>query len=461
MSRGERRLLLRSRVALVTALVVALGIIVVSVFAWFGADLTMRRQIDASLQASSPVKELTTPGPGGVLPDPEELCGREQEGQSYQKFIVGVQLVRPDGTTCCPKGVDKVRIWHNGRDDMALPRFRDGVTVSRVGVRVLAEPLGGGYTVLTSRSMSDVRDTLRQLGTVLGVVAVLGVVVAAASGLLLTRLALRPVERLTKTVEHIAETEDLTAPVDVRGRDEIGRLGRAFSRMTTALAESRKRQQDLVADAAHELRTPLTSMRTNVDLLVRSEKTGRPIPDDQRRALLASLQDQATELGDLVGELVVLARDERETEHVPVPMDAVVNRAVERARARAQGHVFEVRSEHWTTVGDQGELERAVLNLLDNAVKFSPPSSTVRVRSAEGEITVADAGPGIAVGERAMVFQRFWRSPSARSLPGSGLGLAIVAQTAAAHGGAVEFVEPLDGVGATVRLRLPVERPGL
>ncbi|GAA4037071.1 HAMP domain-containing sensor histidine kinase [Allokutzneria multivorans] len=447
----ERKLLLRSRIALVTALVVALGIIVVSVFAWFSADLTMRRQIDASLQTASPAKELTKPGV-----DPESLCGPDQGPQGYQKYIVGVQLLRPDGTTCCPKGVDKVRL--GPRDWEPMPKFRNGFTYGRVGVRVLIEPVGAGYAVVTSRSMADVRDTLRQLGTLFGVVSVIGVVVAAAAGLLLTRLALRPVERLTKTVEHIAETEDLAAPVDVRGRDEIGRLGRAFSRMTKSLAESRKRQQDLVADAAHELRTPLTSMRTNVDLLVRSEKTGRPIPDEQRRALLTSLQEQARELGDLVGELVVLARDERETERVPVSMGAVVDRAVERARARAQGHVFDVRSQPWTVVGDPGELERAVLNLLDNAVKFSPPGSTVRVRSAEGDITVADAGPGIAADERAMVFQRFWRSESARSLPGSGLGLAIVAQTAAAHGGSVEFVEPIDGIGASVRFRLPVMR---
>ncbi|SDM85607.1 HAMP domain-containing sensor histidine kinase [Allokutzneria albata] len=450
----ERKLLLRSRVALVTAFVVALGIIVVSVFAWFGADVTMRRQVDLSLQSSSPAKELREPGV-----DPESLCGSEQDKEGYQKYIVGIQLLRPDGTTCCPKGVDKVKLGPRDREPM--PKFRDGMTYGHVGVRVLVEPIGAGYAVVTSRSMADVRDTLRQLGTVLGIVSVIGVAVAAVSGLLLTRLALRPVERLTRTVEHIAETEDLTAPVDVRGRDEIGRLGRAFSRMTKALAESRKRQQDLVADAAHELRTPLTSMRTNVDLLVRSEKTGRPIPDEQRRALLASLQDQARELGDLVGELVVLARDERETERVAVSMGAVVERAVERARARAQGHVFEVHSRPWTVVGDPGELERAVLNLLDNAVKFSPPASTVRVHSVEGEITVADAGPGVAPDERAMVFQRFWRSESARSLPGSGLGLAIVAQTAAAHGGSVEFVEPIDGIGAAVRFRLPVGRPDL
>ena len=455
MSGRERKLLLRSRVALVTALVVALGIIVVSVFAWFGADVTMRRQIDLSLQSASPAKELTKDDA-----DPEELCDSEQGKEGYQKYIVGIQLLKPDGSTCCPKGVDKVKLRPQDRG-APLPVFRDGMTYGHVGVRVLVEPIGEGYAVVTSRSMADVRDTLRQLGMVLGIVAVVGVVVAAASGLLLTRLALRPVERLTRTVEHIAETEDLAAPVDVRGRDEIGRLGRAFSRMTKALAESRKRQQDLVADAAHELRTPLTSMRTNVDLLVRSEKAGRPIPDEQRRALLASLQDQARELGDLVGELVVLARDEHETERVPVSMGAVVERAVERARARAQGHVFDVHSQPWTVVGDPGELERAVLNLLDNAVKFSPPSSTVRIHSVEGEITVADAGPGIAADERAMVFQRFWRSESARSLPGSGLGLAIVAQTAAAHGGSVEFVEPVDGIGATVSFRLPVLRPDL
>jgi two-component system sensor histidine kinase MprB len=201
------------------------------------------------------------------------------------------------------------------------------------------------------------------------------------------------------------------------------------------------------------------SAASNIDLLARSERTGRALPAGQHTKILEQLQTQAHEFSDLVTELVVLARDERELRREPVDLAAVIDRAARRAATRASDHTFDVQHESWSVTGDAGALERTVLNLLDNAVKFSPADSTITVRSQPGWITVTDEGPGLPETHRQQVFERFWRAPGARALPGSGLGLAIVADTVAAHGGTVRFVPSPDGRGATVRIELPESGP--
>jgi two-component system sensor histidine kinase MprB len=329
--------------------------------------------------------------------------------------------------------------------------LRDGVTQSGQPARILLQPLDNGDVLILSRSVTEIDDTLTALAGVLAGVAAFGALLVAAGGLWLTRRALAPMARLTEAAEHIARTEDLTTPVTVSGQDEVGRLGRAFTSMTAALAESRRRQRDLVNDAAHELRTPLTSLRTNIDLLVRSERTGRPLP--QRGEVLDRLQAQSQEFSDLVTELVVLARDERELAREPVDVAGVIDRAVKRARSRAHDHVFDVDRSEWSVLGDAAALERSVLNLLDNAVKFGPAGSTITVRSRPGWLTVTDEGPGVPAEHREAAFERFWRAPTARGLPGSGLGLAIVADIVAVHGGSARFVP--NGRGASIRLNLP------
>lgn len=448
----ERRLLLRRRVALTTGLIVATAILAVSAIAWLVTDDNLRGALDQTLLTRLP--QLSRPG---QMPRFDELC-TNPDNQPLQRFMEGVELFESDGNVCAPSSLDRVlKLPSDGT--VTVPTLRDGVTVSGVRVRVLLYPLGDGRVVSVSRSMTDIDDALNHLRDALTVTALLSVALAGTIALVLTRAALVPVERLTETVEHIARTEDLETPVDVTGRDEAGRLGRAFTSMTAALSESRRRQRDLVADAAHELRTPLTSLRTNVELLARSEQRGRPLPDGHRAKVMASLQTQTAEFGALIEELVMLARDERELSRTTLAVDEVLARAVQRAGSRAGGHRLDVEISPWQAIGDAPALERLVLNLLDNAVKFSPSGSTIEVRSEPGWLTVRDEGPGIAAEHREHVFDRFWRSPEARGMPGSGLGLAIVANMVSAHGGTVEIVEPPDGRGCCVRVELPVHAP--
>ncbi|GAA1957856.1 HAMP domain-containing sensor histidine kinase [Amycolatopsis minnesotensis] len=235
------------------------------------------------------------------------------------------------------------------------------------------------------------------------------------AGLLLARRSPAPMDRLTKTAGHIARTEDLRTRVEVSGRDEVGRLGSAVASMTAALRESRHRQHRLVTGAAHELRTPLTSLRTNVDLLVRVERTGRALPAARRERVLDRLQAQAGEFSDLVGELVELARDGTGLAREQVEMRTVIDKAVRGAAVR------------------------------DRPALQSGPAHRHRPRAR------------IPEHQRGQVFERFWRAPGARALPGSGLGLAIVASTVAAHGGSARFVDPPGGSGACARVELPTE----
>jgi two-component system sensor histidine kinase MprB len=226
--------------------------------------------------------------------------------------------------------------------------------------------------------------------------------------------------------------------------------------MLKALDASLRRQRQLVADAGHELRTPLTSLRTNIELLSQAHDR---LPARARDELLTDIRAQIGELSTLVGDLVELARDEplsRDPE--TVELADVVDNAVERVRRRAPGITFDVRTQPWLVLGDAQLLERAVTNLLDNAAKWSPPLGTVHVRLTDGLLSVADEGPGIRDEDLPHVFERFYRSSEARTLPGSGLGLAIVQQTAERHGGRVEAGRAAAG-GALFTLRLPGHAP--
>jgi two-component system sensor histidine kinase MprB len=267
--------------------------------------------------------------------------------------------------------------------------------------------------------------------------------------------------RLTATAEQVTETGDLRHRIatDPAGAadDEPARLAAAFNAMLAALAGSRDAQRQLVADASHELRTPLTAIRANVELLGHAPDLPRP----EREAMLASARSQLEDLTVLVGDLVDLARPDGaggacgDDEPEDIRLDQLVLAAVERARRHAPpGTAFTVAVEPTIVRGTRARLARAVGNMLDNAVKWSPPGGAVEVETHEGTVIVRDHGPGIADADLPHVFDRFYRAPAARGLPGSGLGLAIVRHVADAHGGTVR-AERADGGGTLVRLALP------
>ncbi|MFJ4676680.1 sensor histidine kinase [Kitasatospora sp. NPDC088783] len=382
------------------------------------------------------------------------------------------QFLLPDGTVCFLSSATKAVDIRS--DDTALlsnPRpqqFREGSYLDGESAQVRLTPtsiLRDGVqqpaVMITALPTSGVESSLNSLALLMAGLAGLGVIGAGFTGRLIARSALKPVDQLTDVVEHIARTEEVGTTIPVNGKDEIARLATSFNSMSTALANSRERQTRLIADAGHELRTPLTSLRTNVDLLIRSDAQGRALPAETRARMLGNMKAQMQELTVLIGDLLQLSRPDTpnpEAVRTVVPFHETVGRALERGRLRGPSLTFETDVRPWYVHGDPAALERAVINLLDNAVKYSPPAGTIEVSLRDGRLTVRDHGPGIPAEELPYVFDRFWRSPSSRQLPGSGLGLSIVAQTVRDTGGQVSLgPAPHGGPGAQAVVVLPGE----
>ncbi|WP_308108791.1 sensor histidine kinase [Streptomyces antimicrobicus] len=453
-----RALPLRSRLALLVTTAVAVAVAAVAAVAWFMVRTQLEAQLDSSLRATN---------------------AEAQANQVFDRFGCVSGPLAPNGTNNLSAQVQLVlsnggRCWVDGRNTLGLTRidlevarreraatFYDTRTADGVAVRVYTQPatVGSANAALSvARPLSDIEKPLSTLAWVLLLVSGIGVVGAGAAGLWVARTGLRPVDELTGAVEHIARTEDLTVRIPDAGDDEIARLSRSFNSMTAALASARDRQAQLIADAGHELRTPLTSLRTNIELLARSEETGRAIPPQDRKELLASVKAQMTELASLIGDLQELSRPDAAA---PGPLQVValheiVDSALSRARLRGPELTFAADLQPWYVRGEAAALERAVVNVLDNAVKFSPPGGAVEVALRAGELTVRDHGPGVPAEDLPHVFDRFWRSESARALPGSGLGLSIVARTVQRAGGTAALRAAADGgPGTEAVLRIP------
>jgi two-component system, OmpR family, sensor histidine kinase MprB len=297
-------------------------------------------------------------------------------------------------------------------------------------------PVGSrGGLVLTSRAANADDGALRNAALLLAGLTVAAACVTYGLARLSAGRILRPVAELTAAAEHVTETGDLTARLRGTGtRDEVGRLGSSFNTMLAALHESLTAQRQLVADASHELRTPLTSLTTNLDLL----EDGAGLADPLAPALVHAAREQAGELGQLITDLLDLARYRESQPHrETVCLDLLTEEAVRRVRQRAPHAVIAAELHPCLVHVDPAGVDHAVSNLLDNAVKWTAPGGTVRVTVRDGQVSVADEGPGIAADDLPRIFERFYRAPAARGLPGAGLGLAIVGSVARANDGTV------------------------
>jgi two-component system sensor histidine kinase MprB len=289
-------------------------------------------------------------------------------------------------------------------------------------------------------------------------VGVGAMVLVALLASLVARQALRPVTALSRAAETVIETGDLGQRVSVagRGRDELAHLATTMNAMLSALERSVGSQRQLVADASHELRTPLTTLIANLQLL--DEPGG--LQCDDARELVVHARSQAEELAGLVSDLVELARSSEVKLHLDeVRLDLLAIAAMEHVRSRSPQVSFRTEVSPCVVRGDAEMLERAIGNLLANAAKWSPPGGWIDLAVDSGEVIVRDDGPGIAASDLPFVFDRFYRSPTARGQPGSGLGLAIVRQIAELHGGVTTAATTERG--AVLRVALPlVSDPG-
>jgi two-component system, OmpR family, sensor histidine kinase MprB len=489
----------RRRITFASAAAVAVAVLLASVLVYVLTSNELHGQVDAQLRSRSDnlrlierhparrhgdrlldalqgrgaaAQQLFESGPqqpgnalGNVLPRPNQVRG-------YQ------QLVDASGKVLFRSGAKNVTLPVDPRTRaLALGKgesfFRDA-TVNGVPLRILAEYFAPGRVVQFAQPLTEVNELLSHLRLILVLLGLGGILLAALLGALVSRAAVAPVRRLTRAAEHVAETQDLSGRIAPTGDDEVGRLAISFNAMLDALEVSMSAldasvhaQRQLVADASHELRTPVTSLRTNIEIL----QQARDMDEQERALLLGDVVEQIEELTLLMNDLIGLARGEElgvDTEDVR--LDTIVTEAVERTRRNSPTTPLQTTLQPVLISGVAARLDRAVVNLIDNAVKYSPEgqpveiglTTTGRAHSAERwigggggcELTVRDHGQGISAEDLPHVFDRFYRGAEARGRPGSGLGLAIVRQVVSQHGGTVA-AEAAPGGGTIMRVTLP------
>lgn len=443
---------LRARLALLTAAVAVLVVVTGVAVARTVARAELLRQIDQSLIQRATVLAQGDLGLGdvepGAEPGPDDPFGRGIEGFD----ALYLQAITSDGDVIAPAD-QRVELPVTDAELEVARGERRGtlrsVETAAGAARMFTADVGDG-AIQVARSLDEFERTVQGITLRLLGMGTIGVVAAGLLGLWVARRALRPVDELTRTVEHVTDTQDLDATITVGHHDEVGRLATGFNQMMQSLRRSRLDQERLVRDAGHELRTPLTALRTNVEMLARADGIG----DDQRRHLTEAATAEIEELSKLVGQLVTLAADTAAGDEVTtVDLEEVATEVVARYERRT-GRDIALRASPSEVSGRAAALERAVSNLVDNALKWGPPEAPVTVTVEAGRVAVTDRGPGVADEDKPHVFDRFYRADAARGTPGSGLGLAIVAKVVEQHGGSV-FAEDAPGGGATVGFQLP------
>lgn len=436
---------LRWRIALALA---ALGAVVAALAA-AGSYVTTARELRTALDNSlgAQVREVGA-GPG------RSGRGTADDGDCPPAAVlqpaVAAQIVRPDGS---------IAVCLTGGPLLTAPAVPPAagevqlvtMKVSGGSYRVAATPFHGGGTLQLARDASEIEDVLAALRLRLTALTLLVSLAAGLVGWLVTRRLMRPVVRLRDAARTIERSQDLSTPVVVEGSGELRDLAQSFTAMVQALATSREQQRRLMDDASHEMRTPLTSLTTNLELLEHYDD----LPADERPEVLGAVRTDVVELTHLMTELVELATDRSSDEPVvPIDLADLAAAVVARARRRSDRAVTLVCAGEGLVVGRAQMIERAIANLVDNALKYSPAPTPIEVHVEATSVEVRDHGPGIDEAETELVFDRFYRSGTARTAPGSGLGLAIVQQVVERHGGRVWARSGPDG-GAWVGFELP------
>jgi signal transduction histidine kinase len=318
--------------------------------------------------------------------------------------------------------------------------------------------------VYLSQSLRDVNAVMRDLRLRWLLATAIALGLSGVVGMLLSGAISRPLRRLTTAAAAIAEGE-LGQKVPVRSEDELGRLSQAFNEMTARLRSARQMQVDFVANVSHELRTPLTVIKGMVETL----RDGAVDDATVRDRFLETVEDETDRLIRLVNDLLVLSRADSDALNLQceaVDLLDLAEAAIERLASRASERDITLQANASPglppALADADRIAQVLLNLLDNAIKFSQPANTVTVSLQTGpddmvQVRVQDEGTGIPADALARIGERFYRTDRARNRAdgGSGLGLAIARALVEAHGGSLRVESEL-GKGTKVSFTLPV-----
>jgi two-component system sensor histidine kinase MprB len=416
------------------------GVVVAVALSVYVADRSeLRGQIDRSLRDVANQYESVRHGPPGGGPDEREGRPHGEPERAPPAPFGGasgyVQFIRPNGLVLRPSDETRALPVDERAREVARTgkgRYFSDARVGGVHLRLLTTTDADGGAVQVARPLTEVDHALSRLRFVLAVVGLGGIALAALLAALVARAALAPVARFTRRTEALTADPDPSHRLEAKGKDELARLAQSFNATLDALERSVQAQRSLVADASHELRTPIASLRANIQMLGDADR----LPPGERDSLRADIIEELDALTALVGDVVELARGgELRATADDVALDKIVASAIERAGRRSRDLRFNAQLEPTLVCGSPEQVDRAVVNLLDNAVKWSPPGGEIEVTLNRGVLSVRDSGPGFDSKDLPHVFDRFYRAEQARGLPGSGLGLAIVRQTAEAHGG--------------------------
>ena len=458
----------RRRITLLAAAAVAVAVLLASAVTYLLVAHQLRGQVDTQLRArahglpfiANRLEDMPEPprlfsgtagnNPfGNLSPRPNQVRGYQQLVSSSGKVLArsgSAQVTLPVST------YTRALAAHGGHS------FFSDADVDGIHLRIFTEGVRPGLAVQFAQPLTEVDHLLSRLRLSLALIALAGIALAALLGRIVARAVVAPVGRLTRAAEHVARTQDLSGRIAADRADEIGRLAISFNAMLDALGRSMgaldasvHAQRQLVADASHELRTPVTSLRTNIEILQQAPD----IHPAEREQLFGDVVEQIEELTLLVNDLIELARgEEPPADTEDVRLDLIVRESIERAHRHSPETPLDAELAPTLLLGVPARLGRAVNNLVDNALKYSPPERPVEIRLTEHELTVRDHGPGIAADDLPHIFDRFYRGAEARGRPGSGLGLAIVRQVVEQHGGTIA-AEAAPGGGTAMRVKLP------
>ena len=452
---------IRARLTLWYVALLALILLTFCAFLYFSLAHTLHDELDRGLADDARRVRETVDLRGGTARGGD---ARDGAGSGATVVISGTDGRPLDGSSPVPALVELAQASGRG-DKRALATVR---MKGNDEWRVLTAPVAAnGRTqaiIQVARSEHGVDEALNRLLVLMGLAVPLTLLLAIAGGLFLASRALGPIDRITRTAAQIG-AGDLSRRLALPpSPDEVGRLATTFDRMLDRLEEAFQRQRRFTADASHELRTPLALLTSRADVALERGRTG-----EEYRSALGSMRDDAARMALLLGELLTLARADggqealaRESialaDLIADTLDVLSPLAEERGVQLASGTLTPC-----TIIGDQTRLTQLLVNLVDNALKYTPAGGRVLVTlERDGDaalIVVADTGIGIAPDHLPHLFERFYRvdTARARAAGGAGLGLAIAEWVAHVHDGSIAVTSAV-GSGTTFRVRLPLAR---
>ena len=442
---------LRTRFLIATSVIVFLTVGILSVAIYATVSKHLLSEVDNTLDARViAVAESIRPR-NGVSPSNRRQRNPLEEALLPIRFDTVTQVIDPRGNVVIALGQVDLPISTDVLAMVTNPlaqRMRATTEIDGVPYRILSVPILRGGALQLGKDISDIESAKEGILLWLFVLGVLAIAASGSAGWFIARRTARPIQKLAAAAEHIAATRELTTTLDISGDAEIEQLASSFNTMLGALRLSREQQQQLVQDASHELRTPLTSLRANSELLERNDLDG-----DTKNSILRDMRAEVDELAALTSELSSLASDQRLVEPLQiVDLGDAVEDVIDRARRRSNRVINLQRISPASISVRPSQLDRAISNLIDNALKFCPTSESVDIFVNNKRIDVCDHGQGISDDDKPFIFDRFYRAISTRALPGSGLGLAIVKQFADDHD-AIIGITDTPGGGATMSIQ--------